>query len=191
MARLGRSTPFRPVRGVIKFLSSGTAYTQSHSDTVTISEPSFLRAFTRTVAETVTITDSAIKAVTRSLSETVTLTEVFSTIHGYFTALTDNITITDTFATIQNRFYSFSETITMSEVFSKNFQLFKELADEITISDTFSKIRGFVLSDIIRIRNWLWRWRKNPILSYGCFGSGWLKMTLISLLSAARFLSPP
>lgn len=48
----------------------GTDYTQTHSDTITISEPTFTRAFTRTFQEVFTVTEVFSKILTRLISFT-------------------------------------------------------------------------------------------------------------------------
>lgn len=144
------------------FFLPGTAYTQTYSDTITISEPSFLRAFTKAPSEIVTPSDTLAKASTRSFLDTSTISDTFSYIQGRFQSLSDTITISDTLSYLQNRFKTFSETITISDTLTNSYVYIREYLDTSTVSDTFSSIRGFVLSDVMNIKDWLWRWHRAP-----------------------------
>lgn len=148
--------------GVAIEIKAGQSYTQSFSETVTPSEPSFVKAPTRTLSDTITPSDTIIKANTRSLSDTSTISDTISYIQGRFQTLSDTISISDTLSYLQNRFKTFSETITISDTLINSYVYIREYLDTSTISDTFATIRGFVLSDVINIKDWLWRWRRSP-----------------------------
>lgn len=144
------------------FYLPGTNYTQSFSETITLSEPSFIKASTRTLSDTITPSDTIIKANTRNLSDTSTISDTISYIQGRFQTLSDTISISDTLSYLQNRFKTFSETITISDTLINSYVYIREYLDTSTISDTISNVRGFVLSDVINIKDWLWRWHRAP-----------------------------
>jgi len=163
--RRGRSQPFNPI---IKRIWFGTRYTKSFTETLTITEPAFLRALGKLSKETITITDAIIKTSTRIVTDTVTITDTLSKIYARLVSYTETINISDSISRAFTRLRT--EIIIITDSYSQFIPLLKSFTDTITMSDTVSKI--FILirnfTDTVRTRDWLWRqirkarrtWRK-------------------------------
>lgn len=72
-------------------------YTATFTETVTMSEPGFIKAGTKTLLDTFTVTDSIVKALGRTFSDTFSLVETYVAYHGhqYVATFTDTISMSD------------------------------------------------------------------------------------------------
>lgn len=159
MARLGRSIPIKPHYGKPAFFPPPTLYTKSLSDTITMSEPSMTRAFTRIFSDTSSISEVFSKAITRLFStETVTISDDMSTVRGKGIEFNDVISMLDDIRKDITRI--FTDNPTISDAFSKAHGFGVSFDDTFSISDTFGVVTAYLrtFSDTINMTDHLNSW---------------------------------
>jgi len=115
-------------------VETGTAYTATYSETITISE-TFRKATTKTLAETITVVETLTKQIARTFTaEAITVSETFTKATGK--SFTEAITIAETLGRAIGK--NISETITVSETFRK--AISRSFTETITIVDTLEKL---------------------------------------------------
>ncbi|KKT30497.1 MAG: hypothetical protein UW18_C0015G0008 [Microgenomates group bacterium GW2011_GWF1_44_10] len=139
-------------------------YTSTLDDTVTPTD-SIIRAVTRIISETATITETFFdtvaghglafmdtitpsevfrRAITRINSEVVTLTEVFTKSYGRFIVFLDTFSgLTDTMTRSIGRFYTFLDTTTLEEIYSRTVGRLRSFSETGTLTEVFGTIKGY------------------------------------------------
>jgi len=142
-------------------------YTSTLEDTVTPTD-SIIRAVTRVISETATVTETFFdfvygkglafmdtitpsevfrRAITVVRLDTATLSEVFSRVKGYFRTLTDTFSgLTDTLTRIYGRFVAFLETTTLAELFTRSVGRSRSFSDTGTLTEVFGTVKGYFLT---------------------------------------------
>ncbi len=85
----------------LKYLASGTNYTQTCTEAITVSDV-LTRSITRSLTEAITVTDVLKRAITRSFTEAISLSDIFAGGRGLFLTLTESISVTDTLTKLVN-----------------------------------------------------------------------------------------
>lgn len=140
--------------------TSGTAWTASLSDTITLSDAKVLgiglvksdtitlsdaisHAFTKVLADIVTLSDAISNAVGKALADTVNLSDAISNAVGK--VVSDTISLSDSLTTSLARFLYLADTITMSDAISFLSDLLQEIPE--LIATTLRKTFGITRPD--------------------------------------------
>ncbi len=124
-------------------------YTKDFSETITMTEPGFVKAISRAFGlETLTMSEPTFTVLVISTLEfldTITVTDVLSYLRGYFKTLSEEITMSETFTKMYQSFVTFSETINLTETFTLSRA--KVFSEVISITDTIKRhLNGILIS---------------------------------------------
>lgn len=112
----------------------GTAWTKTLTDTVTVSD-TLLKTATRTLSEAVTVTATLLKVATRTLTEVITNSDTL--IRTVSRALLEAFTTSDVFSGLRTKPLDATEAITVSDTFIRS--IARLLTEAITNTDTLIK----------------------------------------------------
>lgn len=133
---------------VIDYTVSGSAYSKTLNETLTISE-NFVKFLGRTFSETMTISATIKNGAGKVLVEGTTLTEVL--IKAAAKNLIDVTTVLEILTKRTVR--TLSETISLTETITKIKGFVRVLTDSLTLSDTITKVSGKFVLLIERLRH--------------------------------------
>lgn len=126
-------------------ISSGTSYTSTLTETVTLTD-SLIRQATKVLSDTITLTATILKTISRTLTETITHTDVVAASRLFTKALTlETLTFTDSL--IKQAAKLLSETVTLTDSLIRS--ITKVLSETITYTDTVLKQLTRTLSETI------------------------------------------
>jgi hypothetical protein len=155
-------TPATITKGMFSavfFVSPSTAYTSTLSETITFTD-TLSKTITKVFSDTVTYTDTVLKSAAKILSDTVTYTDTLT--KRISRALTETVTLSDIFAAIKNPggsayFQTLNDTITFTDTLIRRTS--KSLSDAITFTDTLAKrisrslFETITFTDIVALAN--------------------------------------
>lgn len=121
------------------------ASTRPFSETLTMTDPSIVKAVGKNVAETITLTEAYARKWTlvRVFSETITLTEVI--IKAMTRLFSDTVTLID--SAIKGMGRAFAETITLTEAWVRG--ITRPFAETITLTETAGKAIAWIIDESI------------------------------------------
>ncbi len=97
----GSTVPEDMFAFALKYVASGTNYTQTLTEAITVSD-TITRSITRVLTEAVTNTDVLNRSITRLFTEAITLSTVFAGGRGFVLTLTESISVTDSLRVLLN-----------------------------------------------------------------------------------------
>lgn len=124
--------------------ASGTAYTSTLSETITFTD-TLLKQATKKLSETITFTDTLLKQLVRILTETITYTDTLIASRLRFSVLTDTVTFTDTL--LKQGVKLLADTVTYTDTLIR--KATKVLSDTATLTDTLLKQASRTFSETI------------------------------------------
>lgn len=130
--------------------SDATAYTQTLTETVTLTD-TLLKTPARILSDTVTLTDTLLKTAARTLSEVVTLTDTL--LKTAARTLSETVSLTDTL--LKNAIKNLTDTVNLTDTFERTWVAIRELTETVNLTDTLIKTPEKVLSEIVSLTDTL------------------------------------
>lgn len=136
----------------LPFMPAPRAWSESLTETFSISD-SLTKALTKALSDGVTFTDTLVKAFTAALSDTIAFSDALTKSPGK--VITDAISFTDAVATLLNIGVSLSDTLPLNDALSSLLAFGVSLTDTLQINEAFQKgaikalTESFAISDQI------------------------------------------
>ena len=129
---------------IVDIFSKVSTFIRTIADTVTITD-SIAKTISIVKADTIAIVDSISKCPGKVFTETIAIADAITTkAIGVFK--TDTVALADSFSKVSTFIRSISDTVSVSDSFSKVSGFFRAITDTVTIVDSFSKVSEFFRS---------------------------------------------